>query len=542
MKHRIGAIPLLLVLTVTALFAFSVKVRSPWFGQLSEGHHSFNTATTLRYAKNWYADGPLTLRFAMMENPRSVEFPTLESRLPYISFMPGSVVPIYLISLLRGQEPTVGLVMGYNLAMHLLAALLIALLALELNRACGGAAWRGGLSGAAAAAMVLLLPGPMYWLQNVFFVDQSVIVPFILFLYLETLRETRPEWKKRIDWIQALVGVWGLTSDWLMLPIAGIAFLRRAVTGRLGDGWRERTASSVAFGLPYGLTLGAFLLQLGLLGKFATLRERFFFRIGATDEFREFTDNFTTYFWGNYFSEQYGKAGLSILIFATGLLSVAGYALWRTRRTAPEHVRKNLSLLLGIGAVALLPCVSHAYLLRNYSAIHDFAALKFIVPFALLPFVLLPLCVEQLLETTLKEGVSGRLRAGLTLGATALAGLHLMLVFPQYRPMFPVPNEEWPVFAAFLRANVEERDVVFSPDFDIPADPPQLLSLTMKRAYGVDSFDDLKRIGLQNLKGNVRVTLVFLAEPGPGWREHLTGRTPIRSGKYILYRIDPKQL
>ncbi|HAY46128.1 MAG TPA: hypothetical protein DCY55_07560, partial [Gammaproteobacteria bacterium] len=118
---------LIIIFAVTCgLFAHSVDQRAPWFGAIDTGLHEWLTGSTVKFAKNWYREGPVNLKFLMLEEPSSVEFPMLEDRGVYQSYAPGSVLPVYLIAKIIGRPPSAAMVMRYNLLNHFGIAFLLA--------------------------------------------------------------------------------------------------------------------------------------------------------------------------------------------------------------------------------------------------------------------------------------------------------------------------------------------------------------------------------------------------------------------------------
>jgi len=63
---------LLLGLTFVC-FMYTVEIRSPWFGELSDDRHQWLSGSTLKFSKNWYGEGPLNLGFTMLDEPASIE-------------------------------------------------------------------------------------------------------------------------------------------------------------------------------------------------------------------------------------------------------------------------------------------------------------------------------------------------------------------------------------------------------------------------------------------------------------------------------------
>ncbi|QUV81622.1 hypothetical protein J8C01_10435 [Chloracidobacterium sp. D] len=192
------------------LFACTVQARRPWFGKLSFEHHQWLTANTLRFARAWHAEGPWTLRFALLNEPRSVEFPTLLSRNPYVSYPPGFVLTAYAYSLVSEGAPTVSSLMSWNLINHGLIAVALGSLSLLILRRLGFDRGTATLLAAVPPTLELLLPGPLYWHQNVYFADQAVLLPYVLFILLEAIRDAYPSARTSSNWWQALTMAWGL--------------------------------------------------------------------------------------------------------------------------------------------------------------------------------------------------------------------------------------------------------------------------------------------------------------------------------------------
>ncbi len=216
---------------IVGLFAYTVHARRPWFGKLSFEHHQWLTANTLRFARAWHAEGPWTLGFALLNEPQSVEFPTLLSRNPYVSYPPGFVLTAYAYSLVSEGAPTVSSLMGWNLINHGLIAVVLGTLSLIVLRRLGLDRGTATMLAAVPPTLELLLPGPLYWHQNVYFADQAVLLPYVLFILLEVIRDAYPSARTSSTWWQVLVIAWGIACDWLFVCLVGFAYLKRLSTG-----------------------------------------------------------------------------------------------------------------------------------------------------------------------------------------------------------------------------------------------------------------------------------------------------------------------
>jgi len=213
-------------------------MRAPWFGKISPGENN-GTAAALKFAGNWHAEGAFRLRFAMIEKPSSVEFGSLSEREPYDSYPPGAIVPLHLLGLVAG-EPTADMVMGYNLANHFLVTLFVSLTVLLLLTQSGPAPPHSLVLAAGSSAVLLTLPGPLYWHQHDWFADTAVMLPFARVLFLEVLRDEslRTRTLRIANVLQAVFLAAALLTDWLavfvMLTLYAIRFARRRLP-RLRD-------------------------------------------------------------------------------------------------------------------------------------------------------------------------------------------------------------------------------------------------------------------------------------------------------------------
>lgn len=281
------------------LFAYTVFLRRPWFGQLSYEHHQWLTANTLRFARNWHTEGHWALGLALLDEPKSIEFPTLVSRDPYVSYPPGFVLTAYAYGVLRDGEPTIRAIMEWNLIDHALIALMLGATAflvlrrLRLDRA------PAAFLATAPPALALLSPGPLYWYQNVYFADQAVLLPFTLFVFLEALRDAFPAARPACDRWLVLITAWGVACDWLFVCLLAVAYVKRLVDGDIPLPWRSLKRwllRSVRFGLGGLVTLLLFFAQLYVLGMLPRLKERFLERIGATEVNANLTERFNAVF------------------------------------------------------------------------------------------------------------------------------------------------------------------------------------------------------------------------------------------------------
>lgn len=552
-RARITLAVLALLAITMGLFSYSVQVRSPWRGVLSAGHHQWLSGSTVKFARNWYAEGAATLEFLMLELPRSVEFPTIESRQPYLSYPPGAVLQFYLASRVFGWEPLPWGLMVFNLANHLVIALVLSLTVLLFFRRIGASA--SGACGLATIPIVieLLLPGPLYWHQNVYFTDQAVILPFALVVLLEVLRDqvnTRPG-RLLLDAAQAGIFFLGMLSDWLFAFVSLVVYVKRCIHSELGKNIRACVWASVRFWFPVMLALGLFVCQLVRYNGLGSLARMFLFRAGLDPAGSEYAKRFSVVFWQQYIPSAYGEWATILLWGSLLLVAMAAmYAMIQRCRMLPidPRVSRTASLMGMLSA----PCFLHVYALQNHSMVHDFSTLKFSLPFATVPFVLAPALVTGFFGRDLTRLCAvhvGRTRPGDPSRPVPMAVPLLVLVaiiytmreHPRFHEFFPQPNPEFATIGEFLSKETEYRDIVFSPTIEIKSLPPQQLAYTMKMVYRANSLSMIRQ--KLDMLGNADFAVAILMPrdeeiAAPDLRKLASAAYDIRgNGGYRLYKV-----
>ncbi|MBF0532362.1 MAG: hypothetical protein HQL23_04610 [Candidatus Omnitrophica bacterium] len=477
-----------LIAAILPVFVYTMHIRRPWFGILSKDKHQWSTASTMKFTEYWLRESPAKLKFGLIENPRSVEMPTLQSRVPYQSYPPGTIIGVYIFCRVLHRDPTAALVMSYNLANHLAVTIVLALTVLFFFYFRRENIFLSFLFALLPAAVYLLLPGPLYYHQNVFFSDAAIILPFALILFLELCRDNcrSPKARMVIDVLLTLVFIGGILTDWFILCVAGCLFVKRWVTGEMrGVSLRQTVGRIFLFWLPFFTVIAVFILQLYVLGILGKVKERVGEHTGlfkAKGEFN-FTIFFKEKFWPEHIVDYFGHYGPAIIqgMFAALLILLAALLFCRmTRRRVPDAVRQ----IAGLGSLALFPCYLYTYALKGHAAIHGFTAMKFAIPVCLMLFVLLP----YLFFFVLPSELWGRRPHPLTLWVlflicAALTFVYLKKEHPRYAKMFPAPFPLFETLGKFFRENTLYQDMVFSPDGMIGFNPPQYLAYTGKRMY-----------------------------------------------------------
>lgn len=480
---------ILLCAIALGLFAYTVHLREPWFGVCNASPTFWATSQTLLFARHWFREGPFALRFGMFWNPASVEYPTAASRSLYISYPPGAVVPLYLMACILGREPSLPMAMACDLGVQLLVAVSLAFIVFRFVRRRGGTLLDALLLAVVPLLVAFCLPGPAYFFQSFYVVDSAALLPYALLVLLEAERDhsSDPARTRRFSALQSLVMLWGISTDWLFILVVLCLFFKRAVQGtnvQRGTAapisWIRAIAwDAVTLWGPVVVVLLLFALQLYHFDQFATLIQRFQERTGmARGQFLSLSKGNAMF--DRHVISSYGVMGRNLLLIgAAGLIAVLLVAaFYRVRR---RHTGEALRDGLTLGWLFLAPCALHFILLKQHSThpLHSFSSLKFVLALATWPLVVLPVLLTSLGRNGLATFSPGALWARLRktnpkrgLCVSLISPLLLAVAFvyvcgqlPHIPQMFPPPLENDPVaFGAFLQANTDYGDVVFSND------------------------------------------------------------------------------
>lgn len=571
MKRRINektgsfiAIILLLIITLV-VFQYTVEIREPWFSQLSDNnnhtsdHHEWLTGSTLKFTEYWYNEGPLNLKFAMVEDPKSVEFPTLSSRSPYTSYPPGTILPIYIASELLGQEPTVGLVMGYNLLNQFLIAFFLSLMIFFfLRQQLRFDIINSFLFSIIPIIIELLLPGPLYWFQNVFFSDQAVILPFVIYIFLEVIKDgismDITENSRNLIFLnifQNIVLFYGFLTDWFFIFIALTIYIKRIIDGEIFFNkkmfWNVDMFHFIKESLKYWIVplfaIFLFVLQVILVGGANQTISKALFRTSISNNGVEhFSSGFIIFL--GYISSNYGLLAVALIFVSLFFFILMFIYLSLGRFIRHKNIFKIKKTICLMGML-LVPCVIQVIVFSNHTVMHDFSVLKFSIPLAIIPFVLLPIMIFLFSDNLFNKKIEMLNRFKVYFNLTLLiifiisftaASVYTVNENPHYKDMFPVVNDNYSIIGTSVGKNTGYNDIVFSPDFEIPENPPQQLSYSMKRVYHINSTADIER-KVEGLNARYNIVIVFLSPPTNNWIKIVGNTTPKIDNNIFYYRF-----
>ena len=528
-KQKIIAVAGLVAATL-ALFTYTVDARRPWFGVYSGQNHDWLTASSVIFTDNWFREGIWNLRFGMYEEPKSPELSTQISRDPYISYPPGSVLPVFAISLLSNHEPTAGLVMSYDLLNHLLVTLVLSLTVFFFLNSLKLKPVFAAAFALVPIALVQLLPSPFYYFQNSFFSDQAVILPFVLAVFLEVLRADAAGRRRRtIDILLGLVFFYGAFTDWLFVFVFIAFFLKRLLAREIMlRPWRRFLRGSFGFAAGFLSGIALFFIHLTVMmwsnlgWAFENLYHKYFVRSGIDYDpgfrGRRYYLNVIL----GHIQQGYGWFGELLVLFS--ILFVATVGVYIFIKAAGKGVSREVRRIAQLAFITVTPCAMQMTVFLEHSAVHSFSALKLAVPLAIVPFVCFPVLLAVLLRDLVPKLDLSRTLPFVAPAAVATALLYAVANHGGYRQFFAHQNDYWYNIVAVTKRHDAPDDVVFSPDMEIPYHPPQPVALSMKRVYLVSSVEQIRQ-KLAIATGDYRVEIIFINRPRPGsyWYSAIAG-------------------
>ena len=493
-----------------AVFHFKYPIRYDNMG----GDNIWQSASTIKYTNEWLSEGPGKLHFTAYENFDSVEFATLSERVPFISYPYAHTVLVYLAAKLCGrQEIDISFVKHLQMILFAVETLLFAGY-LRLLLARFGRTGPGGrmLITVSSTVLWILLPVNAWYLPNVFFTDQTVLLFVMALLYLEELLNVeihergsvtddggthssgRPEpaGKKYYDTVLKVLRVpvifCGILTDYYFWILVFFVFAARIISGfARREGIRTILRTALSYALPVIAALAVWLIQLSYTeGWPDLLLYKFRFRTGGYEGgvYDRLIENFSS----SFTQDQRSFMFWLLLIWLIGGGLTVCYLLGRGRLSL---LWTDGSLLLLI--VAFLAPAVQILLLKNHSAVHEFSMMKE------------GFCVAMTAPLLAMVAV----RAFRSEGGLFLLGRKIRPFLPTYLLCFflmllltgvPTATSRYIVsrdgdadytMAEFLRENTGYEDVCFSFTEEIPYEPPHDLTVSHKRVWPVETAEEI---------------------------------------------------
>lgn len=483
-KKHTNTINMILILTGVMIFsAFSLSGVHLDLDN-SDSYNEWVTSASLRGLNNWLADGILKDKFLIHEDFSSIEFGNNNHRGIYVSYPPGALVPVYLIAKLSGKnEISVRFVKRFIQAEYYLAAAFLSLLfysAMIILEVKSRALFL--LLPIVLSSLWMALPFNVYYMQNVYFADQAVILLSIIYFFLEILlyNNRLKKYENLLQLVSSLVLLLGLLTDYYFVCIALVTFFFRVKIA-----FQDYPLKSILykiFSKTWMIILSSFAAGILFISQILIVPNglkllivTFLIRTGSGAEHGGI----------KLLALHHFKVGFSPL-FLPVLAGVTVFCL--IFPLIKNKFNKQKQMIIDWLSIITLSSVLHTLILREHSIVHEFSMLKYNLVFVFFLFTIVYwIYVRQ------QQDIGGKNKrfAKIALTLLSLPTVLLFLYLYQYNQTFTRQRfwKEDHSIARFIGENTNFADVVYSPDYEIPLYPPQNLTISKKRIYRISSFE-----------------------------------------------------
>lgn len=367
------AIVLAMVL-LTFLFVFQF-VYKPNYENLG-GEHSWLSGSTLKFVNDWLEEGATKHRFTCYESFDSIEFNELSERTPYVSYPTGSTFTVYAAAKLTGQTYIdVSFLKHFQMVCYALETLLFATFCyLFLDGTKKLKEIPKTVFSALLAMTWMLLPVNVYYLANVYFADQCVILWVMMFLLLEYIShmDLSPKALLVVNILKVPVIFIGVLTDYYFWILVFIAFCMHFIRNMLlKKKFLLNVKEALWYVCPVLVAVGTFIWQLTYTENWLEeLLGKFFFRTGGLEEGNVFVRILINFY--GAFADANKIRLVFLMLFMGAFVALMGVKIFKGKLFKEIFTNRTYYIVaLGVAAPALQILV-----LKNHSAIHEFSMLK----------------------------------------------------------------------------------------------------------------------------------------------------------------------
>ena len=464
-------------------------------GSEAQGTHIWLSASTVKFVNNWLKEGALNLNFIMYEYPDSIEFNNIHEREAYISYPPGTIIPVYLTArLLNRDEIQLGFLKQFLRFKYLADSILICLiifsfLVIILNYKSDILTYFLSLF---FTYVWIILPINLYYLRNVYFSDQMILT--VVFFYTLLLIIKQVEIKNNVlnilhYTLMIITSIFGILTDWYFCFVIFISWLVQMLVIKLNkSSIKYYFTESIVYVFPVFIGLGLFTWQVINIPDYSSIiRNIMNFRIyGEVSYIDNNIIGIIINFINNY-------SILALLILIVPFLLII-YGLIKK-----EHFFYACNNFLPVFAIIFFPPFFQILILQNHSAVHEFSMLKFSLPIIISIIISITLIFHyfrianlNVFFNTINEGKANAIKIPVII----IAMIFSLVTFSWFHNDYRYITNRMGVIESFeremlIRENTKYEDVIFSFTESISANPPMYLAVSKKAVYQIDSFNDI---------------------------------------------------
>lgn len=504
---------LIVILTITfwLVFSFVYPVDYDYLG----GYHSYLSGSTIKFVNNWLSEGAWKLKFAMLENFDSIEFDTLSSREPYVSYPSGETLAVWLSAKLFGlSKIDISFLKHFQMTYFLLETIMFAsFIYIFLTRITPDfSCIKKSVISYITAVFWMILPVNVWYLCNIFFADQCIIFFVMSFLLVEYIISWEQIGKRGRYILLALrtgIIVFGILIDYYFWILVFVAFVFDFIANLIEKKPKDVVLKSVLlYVLPVFVGLGIFIWQMGYIdNSFDMLLKIFFFRTGSDTGVGTIKELFLRHFSKSFVNGSGIMLGYLAIYSVFLIVSFFIYIIVNKKFKALFINRSLAIVLVNTLAVAL-----QMLILKNHSAVHEFSMMKLAWPLTMTVIYCLILFHKHEKSAQI-EFLSGRIKIKPSTIVFAGSVIFLLMItgFPKSASDYCEERLKYDRIDYSLPLLLSEKtdfyDVCVSFDRSIDVNPPQELSVSGKRLYRINTLDDIQKM-FPNLPLEANIILV----------------------------------
>ncbi|MBQ4496577.1 MAG: hypothetical protein II973_03645 [Spirochaetaceae bacterium] len=388
-KSKISVIFLFLLLTLTFVVSFKTKFVVHYdrlYGYLSQ-----LSGSTLKFVNNWLVETPQKLHFLNFELPDSIEFNNLIERESYISYPSGCTFFVYVFAKLLGRQIIdISFLKHFQMICFWMETLLLAVFVYRFLKNIG---IKSEIEKTVAAFLTAIfwawMPTNVWYLANIYFADQCIILFVMAFLYVEyefyCCKNNRARFI--LNLIKASLIFAGVLIDYYFWIFTFVAFVLQVVYS-IKD--KERISiiigNALWYVIPVILAVSVFACQLLSVPDWKNrLYSTFLFRIGVTNTEIDKVILKSLY---HYTVNGFGlKSNLNLLVLLILILCFHSDSIKISKKffvVLKEYLFTNNGIIILLGTIAP---ILQIVVLKNHAAQHDFSIIKIAWIIAVFPVV-----------------------------------------------------------------------------------------------------------------------------------------------------------
>ena len=521
------------------------------------GTHSWLSGSTIKFVNYWLEEGAGNLNFTNYEAPNSIEFETLEEREPYLSYPTGETFFVYITAKLMGKSRiTVSFLHKFQLALFCIEAILFSIFSyLFLAKTVRlKSDFLKILTATMVGILWMILPTCAYYLTNIYFADQSVILWIMGIVIVEYIIRVLNFEKKGLlilKTLRAIVLYTGMLIDYYFWFLAFFLFIFEFInvflTKKKGKRRKELLSILMWFGMPVMLAIFTFYLQLVQTnGWMSMLIDRFNVRVVGREVdtlsviVSKIGENFQAAF------SLHDTMAIYLFIIIVLLFMIGVVSLFKKKKIYIIIKNPGISVV----SANILAIIVQIIFFKQHSAIHEFSMIKIGWMVAFLPIIIvvvvgfvldLDLCNEKkIFGKRVEKFFLCFVPAFLIV--VALTGVPASTIeFTDER----VVRVEYS-FEELINSNTKYNDVLFSYTDEILKNPPQQLAISNKLLYRVHDISDIEdlfpHLSLEATKILVVNYEKGLADEQKSQLECLTknkkNKERLKEGNYLLLELN----